>query len=311
MQPRWFTSSSATTTSVAGYSVHGIVMTSPTLNPTLIAKNNFTCTYSAWSFPIAINTNNILCTSSISVSRPSILWTYMGGHLCQSSTDGKKGTFAFISVDGDAVGPLANYAQYRATFNSAPCSQWDGMNTGRIVAIGAGTHTVAGSFFAPNTGITSPQFNGGGMHGLAFPLDPNLPFGSQLFQCTVAGAVPISATTVPMIVCNVTINLPYRAAVWAQFSSSSTLPSAGQWLLGSVDFDGDTITSLTNNLSDSTELAIGPAYTAINSFSVPFGNGRAAILNAGAHVISVVAKASVASGAVLTNVGMDGFFVPN
>lgn len=172
--------------------------------------------------------------------------------------------------------------------------------------LGAGAHAISPSFFAP-TGTVSPQFNGGAMQGFFFPQDTTV--SGQMFSCRLSGQTAVSTTVVT--ICTANIVLPYRASVWAQFTTQVKAPTGfPQWIFASIAFDGDAVPLVqAANSADANFLALGPAHTYVQSFK-SIGQGRVAVLAAGAHTVSVVSRASSA-GAAVQSCGMEGFFVAN
>ena len=213
------------------------------------------------------------------------------------------GSYGFISMDGDAVAPLSDYSSVNSAFSQA--GLWENFNSARIVETASSSHTAALSFFA-TPGTSSASFNGGGLQGVYFPRDSAQ--ASQTFACEYSQSISVGTTV--MTVCSVTIVLPYRAAVFAQFTSTVVAPSGSNWMLGSIAFDGDAASAVQSAQStDPNLLALGPAHTYTQVFKT-FGQGRSIILNAGTHDVSVIVRASIPSGTMST-VGMDGFWVPN
>lgn len=293
---KWFAS---TTAYMSGFALHALAISANPYSNIITPGNIFGCTFSAWGFPIPVNSNAIACTASFTPAYPAIAWSFFGGH--QSQTGG--GSFGFVSYDGNAVGPLSNYSAVNAAFS--PNTNWESFSTARITTVAPGTHTSAMSFFAP-TGAGSPAFNGGALQGFFIPQDTSVT--NQVFSCRLPGLISVPATVVTA--CSVTITLPYRAAVWAQFTGQVRAPTGLYWVFASIDFDGDAA-PLVNAASsaDPNFLALGPAHTYVQSFKA-FGQGRVAILQAGTHTVSVVARSAVAGGSMQA-MGMEGFFVPN
>eukprot|EP00047_Mylnosiga_fluctuans_P005242 m.239257 g.239257 ORF g.239257 m.239257 type:complete len:739 (+) comp13456_c0_seq1:35-2251(+) len=298
LQVKWL--SSASGAGCNGYSLKAMVISDNAL-PTLpnqirlSSSNIFGCTYASWSYSITAAQNNIACTASFTSPYNMISWSYFGGHETQTAGS----NYGFISIDGDAVAPLADYTTANSVSSSyTGASSWEGFNSGRVKYLATGAHTAALSFYPP-AGATVVAFNGGGLLGLYIPADPNVGAG-QAFRASANALVAI--TTTPTLVCSVTITLPYRATVWAEFTASAKVSSS--WMYGTVDFDGDTISPLT--VVDNTLLPIGPAHTYATVFK-SFGNGRAAVLTPGTHTISLYGRASV--GGTFQISSLDGFYV--
>jgi hypothetical protein len=273
-----------------------------------MATSASTCSPNNWfnsNFPN--QTNVCLCTISVLAVVPSLLWVYFGGHATNGGNGG--GLYGYISIDNDVTG-IADYARCRATYNTVvnnPGDFWNNLNSGRIVSVPPGIHAVSMCVYSTEM---SSDLNGAGLQAAAIPMDPTLPYGAQLFSCTLSGTNTVAAWSRADYLCNTTVTLPYSAVVWVQFSASSLLLSPSQWIMGGIDIDGDFIAA--SSASDSSlVMNYGPAYMTMSGSYVPFGQGRSAILNAGSHIIGVAAIASRAGVAQLANVGMDGFFVPN
>ena len=201
--------------------------------------------------------------------------------------------------------PLVDYAAVNSAYSQA--TEHETFSSGRVTTMNPGTHTVAFNMYSLS-GTAGGVFSGGGMQGFYIPRDLAV---AQTFFCESAGSNTVN-TTVGAI-CSVTINLPYHAAVWAQFTSSIKAPTGNYWVIASIDFDGDAVSLLQAFVDPSSGnpnlLALGPALTYAQVFH-NFGQGRAAILNAGMHTISLQIRAAVNYGTIAT-VSMDGFFLPN
>lgn len=303
VQATFYASNSGT---VNGFAAHGIAVSAPSLNPSLLSASNFFSCINpgGWSYTIPVGSNGVLCSTPFTTTAPAVAWSFFGGHERQTSG----GSYGFLAYDGSPLAPLADYSSVASAFSASPT--WESFTSARAVPLAPGRHTVQMNTMGISGTSNDAQFNGGGVQGVWIPLDAALVAAgiSQTFSCGNAATVAVGASV--LSVCSVNVTLPYRAAIWAEFTSNVRAPTGTNWMLGSIDFDGDAVSAVqAANAADPALLALGPAHSYTQVFRT-FGQGRSAVLTPGPHVVSVLIRASATGGQIAT-VALDGFFVPN
>jgi len=289
----------STVSTTNGYAVHGIAITNPSYMNFLSAANSFQCASTTWQTNIPTNSRFAACSSTFFLPYPSFVYSFFGGHEQQSSAS--SGAYGMVAYDNDALGPQSNYGAYCAAYSTDVL--WESYSSGRVSTMQKGLRNASMSFYAPTT-TANAFFNGGGLSGFYLPLDLSITV-PQTFSCSVAGATSVGASVVT--VCSTTFTLPYRAVVWAEFTSNLVSPALG-WTYGVISFDNDAQAILAaTNTADLNFLALGPAHSYTSSPST-FGQGRSKTLAVGSHTVSVQLLANTASGTV-SALGLTGYFV--